>query len=518
MKSSVIILDFGAQYSQLIAKKVRKLGYYSLVLPHTFSLSELQEYKPAALIFSGGPFSIYEKNAPLCDEKIFVAGIPILGICYGMQLLSHFFGGKVVSSRSKEYGEAFLTTVAEKNPLFHGLGYSSSPSKQLKVWMSHGDQVSRDSLPPGFKVLALSEETTAAIADVERKIYGVQFHPEVVHTDSGEKFFSNFLKKITGLEPNWDMPAFIKREIEQIRKTVGNKKVILALSGGVDSSVLAVLLHEAIGDQLFCIFIDNGLLRLGEARQVVKTFRDSFDIPFKYINAKRNFLNYLRWIKDPEKKRKIIGKMFIKILKKESKGFYFLAQGTLYPDVIESVSCHGPSDTIKTHHNRVNQVLKLKKAGRLIEPFAELFKDEVREIGKELGVPDEIVYRQPFPGPGLAVRILGRVTQKRLLLLKRSDYIFQRELKTHPDYPKLWQAFAVLLPIRSVGVVGDQRSYGYTIVLRAVSGCDGMTADFEILDKKFLIRISNKIIGEVRGITRVVWDITSKPPATIEWE
>lgn len=545
---TVVILDFGAQYSQLIAKKIRQLGFYSIVLPHVSSMAEISTHNPGAIVFSGGPASIYDTNAPVCDNAIFTSGIPILGICYGMQLIANHFGGKVMNAPAKEYGQAhiIINSKSKKHPLFKDLGKPvvllnklqstkiSSSSKITKatnkkatnktktnphsVWMSHGDEVDAKKLPQDFDLLATSGKTVAVIANENKKIYGVQFHPEVEHTCAGDRYFYNFLAGVAKLKPNWSMPSFIKEEVLHIRKTVGDKKVILALSGGVDSTVLAVLLHAAIGDRLLCVFVDNGLLRLGEARQVVNMFNESFAIPLKYINAKRYFLNKLRWIRNPEKKRRVIGKAFIKILKRESRGFYFLAQGTLYPDVIESVSHHGPSSTIKTHHNRVSQVLKLKKAGRLLEPFAELFKDEVREIGRQLGVPDSFIHRQPFPGPGLAVRILGRVTKPRLVMLKKADYFFQKELEKHPDHPKLWQSFAVLLPIRSVGVVGDKRSYGYTIVLRAVSAVDGMTADFEILDKPSLTRITNKIIGEVNGITRVVWDITSKPPATIEWE
>ncbi|XP_060077769.1 GMP synthase [glutamine-hydrolyzing]-like [Ylistrum balloti] len=383
--------------------------------------------------------------------------------------------------------------------------------------MSHGDELDPKSIND-FKVIATTKNSVAAIANPKKKIYGVQFHPEVSHTEKGEKILLNFITKIAKLKLDWNMPSFIEMETEKIRKQIGNKKVILALSGGVDSSVLAVFLHRIIKDQLLCVFIDNGLLRYNEAKEVVAQFRKHFLIPLKYVNARKIFLKKLRWVSNPERKRRVIGKLFIKILKKESKGFYYLAQGTLYPDVIESVSPHGHSQTIKTHHNRVKQVLKMQAQGRLVEPFQQLFKDEVREIGKKFGLPDSIIHRQPFPGPGLAVRIIGRVTLKRLVMLRKVDWIFQKKLMEYNQQKNFWQSFAVLLPVKSVGVVGDRRSYGYTAVLRAVSSLDGMTADFEILSKEELTEVANEIVGRVEGIARVVWDITSKPPATIEWE
>lgn len=515
MYNKIVILDFGAQYSQLIAKQIRKIGVYSIILPCDTPLSEILEHKPLAIILSGGPASIYQAKIPKCNPDLFETGIPILGICYGLQLIIDHFEGKIISSPQSEYGLSKMTIIDKNNPLFKGF---DKTDKKIDVWMSHGDEVYAESIPSGFKVIATTQKSVAAVANQEKKIYGVQFHPEVTHTENGNKVLSNFVLEIAGMEANWNMPSFIEEEIRKIRKQVGDKKVILALSGGVDSSVLAVFLHQAINDQLLCVFVDNGLLRKGEVKQVVNTFRENFSIPLKHINARKLFLKKLRWTANPERKRRIIGKLFIKILKKESKGFYFLAQGTLYPDVIESVSSHGHSKKIKTHHNRVKQVLKMQIKGRLIEPFAQLFKDEVREIGKQLALPEDIINRQPFPGPGLAVRIIGRVTIKRLIMLKKADFIFQEKIKKHPRYKEFWQSFAILLPVKSVGVVGDNRSYGYTIVLRIVSSHDGMTADFEILEKETLAEITNKIVGAVQGITRVVLDITSKPPATIEWE
>jgi GMP synthase (glutamine-hydrolysing) len=515
MTNNIVIIDFGAQYSQLIARRVRKLGFYSILIPFNTPFEKILSYNPKAFILSGGASSVYSKYPPKCDPLIFTLSIPILGICYGMQLIVNHFQGKIISSSKKEYGLSFVKICEHPQILFQGIKDSS---QGMKVWMSHIDYVDEKSLPDGFQKIASTNHGVAAISYVSKKIYGVQFHPEVSHTENGEKILKNFLHKIAQITPNWKMISFIEQEIIRIRQHVGNKKVLLALSGGVDSSVLALLLHHAIKDQLQCVFIDNGFLRLGEANFVVNIFNKHFEIPLKYINAKKLFIKKLRWISDPEKKRRIIGALFVKILKKQSKGFHYLAQGTLYPDIIESVALYGASSKIKTHHNRVKSILKIKSQGKLLEPFSCLFKDEVREIARQLGMPDIIINRQPFPGPGMAVRILGRINRSRLILLKKADFIFQEKIKQHPEYHKFWQSFAVLLPIRSVGVVGDNRSYGYTIALRVVSSEDGMTADFEIIEKKYLSEISNKIIGQVRGITRVVWDITSKPPATIEWE
>ena len=509
-KDIILVLDFGSQYTQLILKKLRKLSVYTIIEPYNVSFEKIKEYNPKAVILSGGPSSIYSKNPPLCSPKVFDLSIPILGICYGMQLINKHFNGKIILSQNREYG--YTKINKKKSKIFDGI-----KPKQFNVWMSHGDKIEK--IADDFIVNAESENSVAGFEHTKKPVYGLQYHPEVDHSEYGLEILNNFVHKIAGVENSWRLPSFIDQQIEIIQKKVGNKKIVLGLSGGVDSSVLAYLLYKAIGNNLICVFVDNGLLRANEPQKIVETFKDKLKMNLVYVDAKKLFLRRLKKIKDPEKKRKIIGKAFIDIFFKKSKKYLdFLAQGTIYPDVIESTSHKGPSDVIKTHHNRVKEVLKLIKKNKVIEPFKELFKDEVRLIGKELKVPDILINRHPFPGPGLAIRILGEVTKKRLDILKKVDSILLEEIKAEDLYHKLWQCFAVLLPIQSVGVMGDQRRYGYTIVLRVVSSNDGMTADFELLSKEILTKISNRIIGEVSDITRVTLDITSKPPATIEWE
>ncbi len=507
--NKIVILDFGSQYTQLIAKLIRKKRVPSYVFPCHLGFDALQQENPQAIILSGGPSSVYSKKKPVFDERIMNLPLPILGICYGYHLLVRHFGGEIIVSQRSEYGREKIKIVASAL-LLNGLG------KTTDVWMSHGDEVK--SLSNDFQVLASTKNALAAIKHKEKPIYGVQFHPEVSHTLKGEVVIDNFLFKVVKAKKTWSIPNFVKENTSLIKEKVGDKKVLLALSGGVDSMVLAMLLHRALGDRLSCVFIDNGLLREGEGREVVENFRRNLKAPLKVINARKVFLRNLRLVRDPEKKRKIIGAIFLKIFLKILKSHDFLAQGTLYPDVIESTSVFGPSVKIKTHHNLVKGILKLKKREKLIEPFAFLFKDEVRKIGELLGLDERVIQRQPFPGPGLAIRILGRITPYRLHILRKADEILLEEVKKLPIRDQLWQSFAVLLPIRSVGVAGDKRVYGYTIVLRLVSSKNGMTADFELLGKAALNKIANRITGEVDSICRVVLDITSKPPATIEWE
>jgi GMP synthase (glutamine-hydrolysing) len=508
----VVILDFGSQYTQLIARRVRECKVYCEILPYNTSPLILRQKLPKAIILSDGPASLTVKKSPVCSAEIFNLGVPVLGICYGMQLEGRLLGGEIGKAAKREYGFAELTHKA--NSLF----FKGLP-KRFSVWMSHGDKVVR--VPPGFKPIAHTPNLhIAAMADEERRIYGVQFHPEVVHTPLGKKIFANFLYKICGCAKGWSMKSFIRQSIEEIRSRVGDKKVICALSGGVDSSVLSVLLNEAIGNKLICIFVDNGLLRKGERALVIKRFKEHYKINLKAVNAEESFLNRLQGVINPEKKRRVIGREFIRIFERESRRvgkIKFLAQGTLYPDLIESRSAFGgPSATIKTHHN-VGGLPKRMNL-ELIEPFRYLFKDEVRLVGEELGLPDEIVWRQPFPGPGLAVRILGEVTKKRCDLLREADWILIDEIKKAGYYNKMWQGFCVLLPIKSVGVMGDERTYENVIAIRAVTSIDGMTADWMRLPPDLLARFSNRIINEVKGINRVVYDISSKPPSTIEWE
>ncbi len=509
----IIILDFGSQYTQLIARKIRELKVYAEILPYHTSVEDIKKEQPSALILSGGPSSIFEDSAPVVDKRLFNMGVPVLGICYGLYLVVDAFKGKIAGSASGEYGRA-LVNIKEKSELFKGF------KKKEQVWMSHGDRVI--SLPPGFIVTASSENVEiAALENIEKKIYGVQFHPEVYHTTSGTKFFKNFVFKICKLKPAWNMESFIESSVETIKKEVGDGTVLLGLSGGVDSSVTAALLQKAIGDRLYCVFVNNGVLRKDEAKKVIERFKKHMNLNLIYVDASRRFLDKLKNVEDPEKKRKIIGKEFVSVFMEEAKKigrFDFLAQGTLYPDVIESVSVKGPSDTIKSHHNRVPEILKLIKSGKVIEPLKELFKDEVRELGVKLGMTPELVNRHPFPGPGLAIRIVGEVTPERVKVLQLADDILIQEIRDAGLYDELWQIFAVFLPVKSVGVMGDKRTYENVIAIRGVNSVDAMTADWAYLPEGLLRKISNRIINEVKGINRVVYDISSKPPSTIEWE
>jgi GMP synthase (glutamine-hydrolysing) len=510
----ILILDFGSQYTQLIARRVRECQIYSEIHPYDIPAERVKSLSPKGIILSGGPASVYEKDAPLCDPAVLRMGIPVLGICYGMQLIAHLLGGEVAHSEKREYGKAKLT-LGRGGRLFKGLGEEGS---QLTVWMSHGDHVR--TLPPGFHAIAHSKNTAfAAIEGTQKRIYGLQFHPEVVHTQRGIELIKNFLFHICGCSNFWTMESFLKQTSRDLRKRIGRNRVICALSGGVDSTVVALLLHKAIGDRLQCIFVNNGLLRKNEASQVVSLFRYHFKIPLIYIDAENSFLEKLNGVIDPEEKRKTIGKEFISIFEKEAGkigGVKYLAQGTLYPDVIESVSSKGPSATIKSHHNVGGLPEKMKLS--LVEPLRGLFKDEVRQLGRVLGLPDEIIKRQPFPGPGLAIRIIGEVNQERLAILRAADEIVMKEIERSRIVDQVWQSFAVLLPVKTVGVMGDERTYENVIALRVVESQDGMTADWVRLPYKIMERLSNRIINEVKGINRVVLDISSKPPSTIEWE
>ncbi len=510
----VLILDFGSQTTQLIARRVREAGVYCEIHPYWLEPAAIDALRPKAIILSGGPASVYGEGAPTIDPGLFRRGVPILGICYGVQLTAHLLGGKVERASSREYGAAAVRVDRAAGPFAR-----FSPGESLDVWMSHGDRVT--ALPAGFSTIGTNAATPAcAIADPERKIFGVQFHPEVTHTKRGRELLEAFLFDVAGLRPDWTPESFVEEAVAKVRSTVPpGERVVLGLSGGVDSTVAAMLCRRALGDRLTCIFVDNGLLRQDEAAQVTRMFRERLGLELVAVDASEEFLRALHGVTDPEKKRKIIGATFIDVFDREAHRIgdvAWLVQGTLYPDVIESVPIHGSSAVIKSHHNvgGLPERMKLK----LIEPLRELFKDEVRAAGRTLGIPPEALGRHPFPGPGLAVRCLGDLTRERLDVLRRADAIFIDELRAQSLYDEVWQAFAVLLPVRSVGVMGDDRTYDEVVSLRAVLSHDGMTADWARLPYDFLARVSNRIINEVRGVNRVVYDISSKPPATIEWE
>ena len=514
MAAPVLVVDFGSQVTQLIARRVREAGVYCEIVPFNKADAALKGAPPRAVILSGGPASVTEADSPRAPMRVFEMGVPVLGICYGEMTMSAQLGGRVEGGHNREFGRADIA-ISKVSPLLAGLGDESG---REPVWMSHGDKIT--AIPPGFEVIATSESSPyAAIANEAKHFYGVQFHPEVAHTPRGATILKNFIG-IAGIKPEWNMHAFREAMVKRIRAQVGQGKVICALSGGVDSSVAAVLIHEAIGDQLTCIFVDTGLMRAGEAEEVVTLFRGHYNIPLVHADASEMFLERLAGVADPEKKRKIIGAAFIDVFEAEAAklgGADFLAQGTLYPDVIESVSATGgPSVTIKSHHNvgGLPERMKLK----LVEPLRDLFKDEVRALGRELGLPEHFVGRHPFPGPGLAIRIPGDITREKLEILRKADTVYLDEIRKAQLYDKIWQAFAVLLPVRSVGVMGDGRTYDHVLALRAVTSSDGMTADYYPFEHSFLGRVSTRIVNEVRGVNRVVYDVTSKPPGTIEWE
>ena len=509
---TIIVLDFGSQYTQLIARRLRELSVYSEVLPFDTAPDQIASRRPVGIILSGGPRSVSDPGAPQCDRGVFDRGVPVLGICYGMQMMADLLGGRVASAPQREYGHATVHVRQDAGRLFAGL------PGEFRVWASHGDFVA--SLPPGFSVLATSANAPiAAMADESTRHYALLFHPEVVHTEHGTEVLRNFANEICGCAGDWTIASFVQEATERIRQRVGDGRVVCALSGGVDSTVAALLVHGAVGDRLNCVFVDNGMLRLDEAAQVRRRFAERMRLPLTFVDASALFLGRLAGVTDPERKRKIIGSTFIEVFDQkalELGGFDYLAQGTLYPDVIESVSVVGPSQAIKSHHNvgGLPERMRLK----LVEPVRELFKDEVRAVGRQLGLDEDFVVRQPFPGPGLAVRILGEVTPERLALLRRADAIVAEEIRREGWYTRLWQSFAVLLPVQSVGVMGDARTYEYTVAVRAVESRDGMTADWARLPHALLGEISSRIVNEVRGINRVVYDISSKPPSTIEWE
>ena len=509
--SSIVILDFGSQYNQLIARRVREMGVYAEVVPFHEDIDKILERKPKGIILSGGPASVYAKGAPTLDKRIFDANIPILGLCYGMQLITHLHGGEVARADKQEFGKASLKLDKKDSLIFKNI-----PDNTI-VWMSHADHVNK--MAEGFEIIAHTDSSIAAIENRDKKIYAFQYHPEVTHSEHGFEMLKNFVFEIVGAEKNWSMGNYIETTVKEIKEKVGDKKVILGLSGGVDSSVAAMLINKAIGKQLTCIFVDTGLLRKNEAKHVMDIYAQNFDMNIKCINAEERFLSKLKGVEDPEEKRKIIGKEFVEVFNEEAiklKDAEFLAQGTIYPDVIESVSVKGPSVTIKSHHNvgGLPEDLNFK----LLEPLRELFKDEVRKVGRELGIPDYMVDRHPFPGPGLGIRILGEVTKEKADILREADDIFIEELRKEGLYSKVSQAFVVLLPVKSVGVMGDERTYEYTAVLRSANTIDFMTATWSHLPYEFLEKVSNRILNEVKGINRLTYDISSKPPATIEWE
>jgi GMP synthase (glutamine-hydrolysing) len=509
----ILVLDFGSQYTQLIARRIRESNVYCEIHPFNCSPEKIEALKPEGIILSGGPASVYQENAPGVKDDLFKLPMPFLGICYGMGIINLAHGGEAARADHREYGPADLI-IDDDADLFRGFSHGGL----ARVWMSHGDRMT--AVPKGWTVLAHSSNSPiAAFADPRRRYFGVQFHPEVVHTPRGKEILDNFIFRICGCQRTWTMEHFIETSVQTIREKVSTGHVICALSGGVDSSVAATLVHRAVGERLVCIFVNNGLLRLNEAERVCGLFSERFGKSFRYVDASRQFLSALQGIEDPEEKRKIIGRSFIEVFEEEARklgDIAFLAQGTLYPDVIESVSFVGPSATIKSHHNVGGLPEKMQL--KLIEPLRELFKDEAREIGRELGLPKELIQRQPFPGPGLAIRVLGEVNEARLAILRNADAIVLQEIKAAGLYEKVWQSFAVLLPIRTVGVMGDERSYENVIALRVVDSLDGMTADWVALPPELLSKISNRVINEVRGVNRVVYDISSKPPATIEWE
>lgn len=510
-KNSIVILDFGSQYNQLIARRIREMGVYAEIVPYYEPLEKIKEREPKGIILSGGPASVYLKDAYMIEKALYDLGIPVLAVCYGMQLTNHLLGGKVEAADKQEFGKAILVLDDTTNPLFEGIPNNS------QVWMSHQDHVVK--MAPGFVQIAHTDSCIATCYNKDKNIYCVQFHPEVTHSEYGKEIYKNFVFNVAKCEKNWSMNNYIEETIKNIKEKVGDKKVLLGLSGGVDSSVAATLIHRAIGDQLTCIFVDTGLLRKDEAKTVMQVYGENFHMNIKCVDAEERFLSKLAGVSDPETKRKIIGKEFIEVFNEEASKLTdvtFLAQGTIYPDVIESQSVKGPSMTIKSHHNVGGLPKEMKFT--LLEPLRELFKDEVRQVGRELGIPDHMIDRHPFPGPGLGIRILGEVSKEKADILREADAIFIEELRKADLYNKVSQAFVVLLPVKSVGVMGDFRTYEYTAVLRSANTIDFMTATWSKLPYEFLEKVSNRIINEVKGINRLTYDISSKPPATIEWE